>query len=85
MLFRARACPPTLGRCHRAARPRRGAKAACDGQTEPDDHAIGRSCGGLTTKIHLTCAGYGPSLSVVLWTGGQAHDTDLLAGIRFTL
>ena len=40
------------------------------GQTEPVDHAIGRSRGGPTTKIHLACDGHGRPLSVVL-TGGQ--------------
>ncbi|WP_417999973.1 transposase [Kibdelosporangium phytohabitans] len=63
-----------------------GASGSCAGQTEPDDHAIGRSRGGLTTKIQLACDGHGRPLPV-LWTGGQAGDTtrfaDLPAGIRF--
>jgi transposase len=43
------------------------------GQTEPDDHAIGRSRGGTTTKIHLGCDGHGRPVSVVL-TGGNVND-----------
>ena len=45
---------------------------------EPADHAIGRSRGGLTTKIHLTSDGRGRALGFVL-TGGQVADTSLLA------
>jgi transposase len=63
-----------------------GADGSCGGQTELDDHAIGRSRGGPTTKIHLACDGHGRPLSVLL-TGGQTHDstqfTQILAGIRF--
>ena len=49
------------------------------------DEAIGRSRGGLTTKLHLACDGKGRPLSVVL-TPGQRHDSTqleaVLAGIR---
>lgn len=52
---------------------------------EPSDHAIGRSRGGPTTKIHLACDGDGRPLSVWL-TPGNVNDTTelerLLAGIR---
>ncbi|MEW2426069.1 IS5 family transposase, partial [Streptomyces nigra] len=41
---------------------------------EPDDHALGRSRGGLTTKIHLACDGRGRPLAVLL-TSGQRHDS----------
>ncbi|MED7824014.1 IS5 family transposase [Streptomyces chiangmaiensis] len=41
---------------------------------EPDDHALGRSRGGLTTKIHLACDGKGRPLAVLL-TAGQRHDS----------
>ncbi len=44
---------------------------------EPPDHAIGRSRGGLTTKIHLVCDGNGRTLAFVL-TGGQVADTSML-------
>lgn len=63
-----------------------GASGSCGGHTEPDDHAIGRSRGGPTTKIHLACDGHGRPLSVVL-TGGNVNDCTMfgqvLAGIRF--
>ncbi len=58
-----------------AARPAtsRGADELGSGQTEPVDHAIGRSRGGPTTKIHLACDGHGRPLSVVL-TAGNVND-----------
>ena len=46
--------------------------------TEPPDHAIGRSQGGLTCKVHLVCDGRGWILTAVL-TGGNIADTSLLA------
>ena len=46
--------------------------------TEPADHAIGRSRGGLTTKSHLVCDGKGRALAFVV-TGGQVADTSMLA------
>ncbi|MFF7505402.1 IS5 family transposase [Streptomyces lavendulae] len=54
---------------HAAATPKRG-KHRTD---EPDDHALGRSRGGLTTKIPLACDGRGRPLAVLL-TPGQRHD-----------
>lgn len=51
----------------------------------PADHAIGRSRGGLTTKIHLACDGRGRPLSVMV-TAGNVNDStrlvQVLAGIR---
>jgi len=44
---------------------------------EPADHALGRSRGGLTTKVHMTVDRRGRPLSVLL-TAGQAHDNPLL-------
>lgn len=44
---------------------------------EPADHGIGRSRGGLTTKVHLAADGKGRALSVVI-TGGNVADTCLL-------
>ncbi|WP_407700179.1 transposase [Streptomyces liliifuscus] len=41
---------------------------------EPDDRALGRSRGGLTTKIHLACDGKGRPLAVLV-TPGQRHDS----------
>jgi transposase len=41
---------------------------------EPGDHALGRSRGGLTTKIHLACEQGQKPLSVVI-TAGQRGDS----------
>ncbi|WP_371628382.1 MULTISPECIES: IS5 family transposase [unclassified Streptomyces] len=46
------------------------------GHTEGDeagDHALGRSRGGLSTKLHLVCDGHGRPLAFVL-TGGNVND-----------
>ncbi|MFD5898851.1 IS5 family transposase [Streptomyces sp. NPDC060366] len=52
---------------------------------EPHDRAIGRSRGGLTTKIHLAADGHCRPLAFVL-TAGQAGDapafTDVMARLR---
>jgi transposase len=52
---------------------------------EPDDHAIGRSRGGLTTKIHLVADDRCRPLAFHL-TAGQAGDapafTDVMARLR---
>ena len=45
---------------------------------EPPDHAIGRSRGGLTCKVHLVADGLGRPLGWVL-TGGNVNDTTMLA------
>jgi transposase len=70
-----------------------GARADPDGQTEPPggvdeepaDHAVGRSRGGWTTKLHLACDQGQKPLAMVL-TAGQHGDspqfTRVLAGIR---
>jgi transposase len=42
--------------------------------TEPNDHALGRSRGGLTTKVHLACE-QGQKVLSVLVTPGQAGDS----------
>ncbi|WPP34159.1 IS5 family transposase [Streptomyces sp. CL7] len=41
---------------------------------EPDDHALGRSRGGLTTKVHLACDDKGRPLALLV-TPGQRHDS----------
>ena len=41
---------------------------------EPDDHGIGRSRGGLSTKVHLSCEQGQKPLSVVV-TAGQRGDS----------
>ncbi|MFD0002594.1 IS5 family transposase [Streptomyces sp. NPDC127178] len=48
--------------------------AAATGRTNRNDHALGRSRGGLTTKIHLACDGRGRPLAVLV-TPGQRHDS----------
>ncbi len=51
---------------------------------EPVDHAIGRSRGGLTTKIHALADGRG-RLLVVLLTAGNVHDTTMFAPLLAAL
>lgn len=80
----------TTARAHQHAA---GARGDGDGQVEPPggvvaepaDHALGRSRGGLTTKLHLSCEQGQKLLSLVL-TGGQRGDSpqfvSVLAGIR---
>lgn len=43
---------------------------------EPADHGVGRSRGGLSTKIHQLCDGHGLPL-VVLIGPGHAHDSPM--------
>jgi transposase len=43
-------------------------------QQEPDDHGLGRSRGGLTTKVHLACEQRQKPLSIVI-TAGQRGDS----------
>jgi transposase len=42
--------------------------------TEPDDHAVGRSRGGLSTKIHHACDGKGRPLAFIIGPG-QGSDS----------
>lgn len=44
---------------------------------EPADHALGRSRGGFSTKIHLLCDGLGHPLQFYL-TPGQTHESTTL-------
>ncbi len=44
---------------------------------EPGDHALGRSRGGISSKIHILCDGQGHPLNVVV-TAGQAHESTAL-------
>ncbi|MBO7936591.1 IS5 family transposase [Streptomyces sp. S9] len=62
----------TIVRAHQHAAST-GRKGGSTGD-EPDDHALGRSRGGLTTKIHLACDGLGRPLAILL-TPGQRHDS----------
>lgn len=70
-----RPCPPQRRRCSQ--------KGAHTG--EPDDHAIGRCHGGLSTKVHLAADGQCRPLYFVL-TPGQAGDApafeQIMAAIR---
>ncbi len=50
------------------------------GIEHPEDEALGRSRGGLTTKLHLACDGRGRPLSVVL-TPGQRHESTQLGSM----
>ncbi|MFJ9203036.1 IS5 family transposase [Streptomyces flaveolus] len=56
---------------HAAATGRKGGGHRPD---EPDDHALGRSRGGLTTKVHLACDDKGRPLALLI-TPGQRHDS----------
>lgn len=47
---------------------------------EPDDHALGRSRGGFSTKIHILCDGVGHPLHFHL-TPGQAHESTALEAV----
>ena len=44
---------------------------------EPDDHALGRSRGGFSTKIHILCDSNGLPLHFHL-TAGQTHESSVL-------
>jgi transposase len=46
----------------------------------PQDEALGRSRGGLTSKIHLACDGRGRPLSIVV-TAGQRHESMQLEAV----
>jgi transposase len=51
---------------------------------EPADHALGRSRGGFSTKLHLVCDGQGNPLHFEL-TAGQAHETTaFIDSLRYT-
>lgn len=80
----------TVARAHQhaaGARKRGDAQAEPPGGVvaEPADHALGRSRGGLTTKVHLACEQGQKPLSIVI-TAGQRGDSPqfqaVLAGIR---
>ncbi|WP_394816038.1 IS5 family transposase [Streptomyces gibsoniae] len=63
----------TIVRAHQHAADT-GRKGGSIDRTNRNDHALGRSRGGLTTKIHLACDGKGRPLAVLL-TAGQRHDS----------
>lgn len=47
---------------------------------EPSDHALGRSRGGFSTKIHILCDGQGHPLHFHL-TPGEAHESTALESL----
>ncbi|WP_405162543.1 IS5 family transposase [Nocardia sp. NBC_01499] len=75
----------TIMRAHQHAA---GARRDGDGQkhppggveVEPADHALGRSRGGWTTKLHLACE-QGLRPLALLLTGGQAGDSPHFAAV----
>lgn len=80
----------TVARAHQhAAGARRDGRAQVEPPggvvDEPADHGLGRSRGGLTTKLHLCCE-QGQKLMSLVLTGGQRADSPqfvaVLAGIR---
>jgi transposase len=80
----------TVARAHQhaaGARKRGDLQAEPPGgvAAEPADHALGRSRGGLTTKVHLACEQGQKPLSIVI-TAGQRGDSPqfqaVLKGIR---
>ncbi len=46
----------------------------------PSDEALGRSRGGLTSKVHLSCDGKGRPLSIIV-TPGQRHESTQLSNV----
>ncbi|MDT0441365.1 IS5 family transposase [Streptomyces johnsoniae] len=61
---------------HAAGARKRGSQREPPGgvDTEPDDHGLGRSRGGLTTKIHLVTEQEQKPLSLLI-TAGHRHDS----------
>ncbi len=66
----------TIVRAHRSAA---GAptEQGWDGDDEPSDHALGRSVGGFSTKVHLVTDGNGVPLDAIV-TPGQTHESTQL-------
>ncbi|MGP3992113.1 IS5 family transposase [Streptomyces sp. 3N207] len=79
----------TICRAHQHAGGARDGQAQKEppggARTEPDDHGLGRSRGGFTTKVHLACEQGQRPLSLLV-TAGQRGDnsqfTAVLKGIR---
>ena len=55
----------------------RGGRWKKNDPEEPSDHALGRSRGGFSTKIHILCDGNGLPLDFHL-TAGQTHESSVL-------
>jgi Putative transposase of IS4/5 family (DUF4096)/Transposase DDE domain len=58
-------------------------KADQKGIIHPPDQALGRSRGGLSTKLHLRTEGNGRPM-VIIVTGGQAHENPILPALMET-
>lgn len=73
--------PPSAGLTSMLPGPGKGAP----GRAEPDDHAVGRSCGGLSTKVPIASDSRARPLSLRI-TAGQAGDAPafetVMASIR---
>lgn len=62
---------PAFGRSPKKGEP---------GRSEPDDHALGRSRGGLSTKVHLAREGQARPLAIHV-TAGQAGDAPVFEAV----
>src|SRR5690606_12573842 len=75
---------PRSRACISTARPSPGTQGAVPNHknpwSEPPDHGIGRSRGGLTTKLHLVCDGRGRPLSMMI-TAGNINDTTMMSAV----
>ncbi len=60
--------------------PQAGTRRRKEGVEHPEDEALGRSRGGLSTKVPLACDGKGRPLSVVV-TPGQRHQSTQLEAV----
>ena len=60
--------------------PHAGTRRRKKGVEHPENEALGRSRGGLSTKVHLACDGKGRPLSVVV-TPGQRHESTQLEAV----
>jgi transposase len=74
----------TVARAHQhAAGARKNADAQLESpggvRQEPTDHALGRSRGGLTTKLHLGCEQGQKPLSIVLTAGQRGDNPQFIA------
>lgn len=75
----SRAHASAAGAGKRLAPPRLGGTATAQ-VVEPEDHALGRSRGGFSTKSHLVCDVRGNLLAVWV-TAGQRHESRALAEV----
>jgi len=72
-------CGSGASACRRSAS--QGEPGGCKkGVSHAPDEALGRSRGGLSTKLHLSCDGKGRPLSVVV-TPGQRHESTQLGQV----